>query len=117
MKHLKFKKEDTDRWYIVLKNWLGPKSALEMVMGADTLLDKLSDGGDEVTVTVKKNEGPGDYVCVKDKQAGDDYGRWYDVFRNGEKVHRMWLCPVTRFVFMGFYPDEIIFENITEKVL
>ena len=41
MKKLSLKKE-SGSWYIKLKFWLGPKSALEMVQGADKLLDKLS---------------------------------------------------------------------------
>jgi hypothetical protein len=48
--------------------------------------------------------------------ADTSHGRWYDVedAKTGAPVHRMWLCPVTRFVFNGFYPNKITFKNITE---
>ena len=36
--NLKFNKE-ADRWYIDLPDWTGTKGELEMVAGADTLLD------------------------------------------------------------------------------
>lgn len=52
MKTLKFKKEESGNWYIVLPEWTGTKAQLRMVSGADTLLDTLSDGKKKVEVLV-----------------------------------------------------------------
>ena len=112
MRKLNFKKENK-KWYIVLKSWPGPKSALQMVLGADTLLDKISQNGHTASIGVKSQKDSGsDWVCVKDTSEDCTYGRWYNVYKGGKKMHRMWLCPVTRFVFKGFYPEKIVFEKL-----
>ena len=57
--NLKFNKE-ADRWYIDLPDWTGTKGELEMVAGADTLLDELDLDKDNVvnlTVSTKMFEG------------------------------------------------------------
>ena len=54
--NLKFNKE-ADRWYIDLPDWTGTKGELEMVAGADTLLDELDLDKDNVvnlTVSTRK---------------------------------------------------------------
>ena len=112
MKKLKFKKESNGDWFIVLNTWPGPKSALQMVLGADTLLDMLSRDGETVQIELKATASSRDFVAVKDNQTPTTTGRWYNVFRGGEQVHRMWLCPVTLFVFLGRYPSEIKFSVV-----
>ena len=57
MKTLKFKKEESGNWYIVLPEWKGTKAELKMVSGADTLLDTLSDGKKKVEVLVSLRLG------------------------------------------------------------
>ncbi len=52
MKNLKFYKEKDGRWYVDLPEWTGSKADLEMVCGADTLLDKLSKEGNRVVCQV-----------------------------------------------------------------
>ena len=44
MKNYTFNKEQ-GCWYIDLPNWEGTKGELQMVGGADTLLDRLSNNG------------------------------------------------------------------------
>ncbi len=39
MKRLRFYKEEDHRWYVDLHEWNGSKEELEMVMGADIMLD------------------------------------------------------------------------------
>lgn len=39
MKYLKFEKDTSNRWYLILPEWKGDKSDLEMVCGADAMLD------------------------------------------------------------------------------
>ena len=52
MRKFTFVKENTGRWYIVLPEWTGDKEELEMVMGADTMLDILSQGDSVVDVVL-----------------------------------------------------------------
>lgn len=108
-------------WYIdlpeFLEQGLGTTSNLMMVDGADTFLDHLSDQEDEVWVHFSHEP----FEVAKYKLLADDYGknqsllslighapvqygRYYTVpeYQN----HRLWLCPVTEFVF-GNYPDVI----------
>lgn len=121
----KFYKED-NLWYIDLPQFieegLGTTANLLMVDGADTFLDKLSSNGTNVTVRleVKPFEGY-EYKLVKESiglnqdvldtvgHAKVDYGAYYNV---QEIEHRLWLCPVTEYVFNGSYPNEIYIKKL-----
>jgi len=46
--------KDSDGWFVDLPEWTGEKWELEMVSGADTFLDILSQGEFEVHVTMSK---------------------------------------------------------------
>ena len=56
MKLLKFYKENDNRWFVNLPEWKGNKDDLEMVMGADTMLDYISDGENEVFLYLSTND-------------------------------------------------------------
>ena len=47
-----------DRWYIDLPEWLGPRANLEMVAGADTMLDVFAQDQERVNVTFTNYEAP-----------------------------------------------------------
>jgi len=124
---LSFNREDEDRWYIDLPNWPWKKANLEMVCGADKLLDILSKGKDRVTLLVKPASKPMDetgfqelmqegWLELKQIQSSLSGGATYTARGNGlesfvrkhpltgEVSERtLWLCPVTLFVF-GHYP-------------
>ena len=51
IRRFKFYKEDDNRWFVELPEWDGEKDDLEMVMGADILLDVLSGNSDYCYVT------------------------------------------------------------------
>lgn len=103
MKTLKFKKE-SGIWYIVLKYWMGSKANLAMVQGADTLLDIMSNGKNEVTVKVgtsKSTQTP-KYTLERANYQGG--GALYNL-QSEEYNFTVWLCAVTRFVY-GYMPKE-----------
>lgn len=113
-----YKKEGT--WFIDLKFWPLNKSYLAMVCGADKLLDKLSEGKDEVTIQYSKRGIIGfDGILQRDYILDGDYmfGAIYDLkYMNidgyscdGNKKNNIWLCPVTLFIFF-MYPKEIFFK-------
>ena len=121
----RFYKED-GMWYIDLPEFLeaglGSRANLLMVAGADTLLDKLSNKGTEITIRFGNYqfEGSG-YIVLYRTQIGfdKDYledvghapvesGAYYKVEANGPlSDHQLWLCPVTTYIFSGHYPTII----------
>lgn len=110
MKKLTFEKEN-GIWYIVLKKWPGPKGALAMVQGADTLLDKLCNGKDLVTIEVHE-EAVDDAIkatlILPNRLLN---GGNYTV--EGPKGYptKMWLCAVTRYVYRGRMPKQLYIKT------
>ena len=121
----KFYKEE-GMWYIDLPEFLqaglGTKANLLIVAGADTFLDLLSNYTHKVSLVFSTTDFP--YSLCKlnklhlgmDKEYLDkighapvDYGAYYDVVEMNKEPfqHKLWLCPVTEYVFGGNYPDEI----------
>ena len=96
---LSFEKDCDGRWYIVLDCWDGDKSELEMVAGADVMLDTLSDGSDVVTLLVDTDEPPRYDVKLELTTRHDIGCASYSA--GGFPV---WLCDVTLFV-LGEFPE------------
>ncbi len=114
-------------WYVDLPTWKGSKGALAMVAGADNMLEILSQGAPDVTVTISLNPLPGiegqDYTVLNKvdfkrpkymyegneiEAGGADY--WVASFGMFDLDFQMWLCPVMEFVFGG-YPETIYVSN------
>ena len=132
MKH-RFYKENKI-WYIDLPEFieagLGTKANLMMVLGADDLLDILSNNGDNITVEFDDKPMLGHNAQLqlikigKDQQLLDaighapvDYGAYYTAFSTEGlgyefKISSVWLCPVTEYVFGGLYPKSIYIKLI-----
>ena len=107
MKNYIFNKEQ-GRWYIDLPNWEGTKAELQMVAGADTLLDQLSNQGTSVKVAMSTDKvSPEGYQTLK---------RIIHTPPNGCIYHLgfvpVWLCNVTKFVFEGIFPKQIHFKVV-----
>ena len=101
----RFNKEQGN-WYIDLPEWTGTKAELQMVGGADTLLDHLSNNGDTVLVELSTDkECPKGFETLK---------RIIQTPPNGCIYHLgftpVWLCNVTKFVFDGKFPKRIHFN-------
>lgn len=101
---LSFTKED-GRWYVDMPYWGFKKSQLEMVSGANTMLDKMADGESEVNLVIEipkdKNQQFDNWIrCDKVEQLGLRYGATYKTNQSDE----FWICPVTLFV-LGRYPE------------
>lgn len=109
-----FLKEEDNRWYIVLPDYPGPKADLEMVLGADTLLDIIAQDANEVNVNIDLNPFNDFKYCLSKKQDTPDIGgalyyasTFYDDGNIIFKDFEVWLCDVTRFVFDGNLPENI----------
>jgi hypothetical protein len=112
IKDFRFYKEVTGRWYVDLPEWEGSKDDLEMVAGADTFLEILSQGQGITNVTLSDKCYEGSYLLEMQRLGGEIGGAWYklDSFEGIEFNMEMWLCDVTSFVF-GRLPDIIYFSK------
>ena len=108
-------------WYIDLPEYLdkglGNLADLMMVDGADTFLDHLAGNQSEVEVCFSgKSFDEAKFTLLTEAQGRNNslfsffrftpahYGCYYRVQELND--HRLWLCPVTKYVFGG-YPDKI----------
>lgn len=96
---LKFYKDENSRWFADIPEWQGTKEDLEMVMGADTMLDIIAQG-DEVVYLTFSDEPISDSVlniidetmtCGATYLVTTLFGLAFDF--------EIWLCDVTKFVF------------------
>jgi hypothetical protein len=114
--------KENEIWYIdlpeFLEQGLGSKANLMMVDGSDDLLDILSENSNEVTVEFSHLPFEGATYSLRAQQIGSNqsllskighafvtYGMYYNVRELNDM--RIWLCPVTEYVFGGNYPREI----------
>lgn len=112
----KFYKDTDSKWYVDYPAWTGAKWELEMVCGADMMLEIIAQGEDVVYLTMALEPFELDTEPIKTKaftltkiQNTPDLGgatymlkEWYGIEYNLE----MWLCHVTEFVF-GSLPETI----------
>ena len=114
MKAFRFYK-DEHGWFVDIPEWEGDVWDLQMVSGADTFLDILSQGENEVYVTLSDKPFDGceflqfeHYGRLEAWEMGE--GAWYILtsYKGISYSLRMWLCDVTKYVF-GDLPNRIYF--------
>ena len=106
MRKIRFYQE-SNRWYADLPEWKGEQWELEMVSGADTMLDIYAQGESEVHLTLS-TEKIFNSDCIK-LESFDNEGAWYTTNKLNNVEYpgfRLWLCHVTKFVF-GNFPNKI----------
>lgn len=116
MKTLRFYKTESSKWYVDLPNWTGSISDLEMVEGADLMLDLYSDGAFGVFMTFSETEyGNSDKLVFIRKADELENGAFYmlETFRGKEINLQIWLCDVTLFVFDDF--PEVLYISAKNK--
>jgi hypothetical protein len=119
--------KDHEGWFIDLPEFLelglGTKGNLAMVLGADTFLDKLSNNGTEVTLELAEYdneiENPdGMFKNIGFSEPTEDLEEvGHPIQRGGDYIevniqHKIWLCPVTMYVFGGYYPHQIYYKVV-----
>ena len=102
------------RWYVVLPEWEGDKGELEMVAGADVMLDILSGGNQTVTLELSLEPKTCYLTLFFDREDGG--GGLYRIATRNENVEfedldEIWLCHVTKFVF-GELPPRIFINKL-----
>jgi len=97
-----------NNWYVDLPQYGGELAELEMVAGADELLQEIADQSDkthQVTLEIVEDKKDSDiqlYLAELSTAGGT-----YKVYSNDKfDTKELWLCNVTKFVF-GEHPDEI----------
>ncbi|HKO81148.1 MAG TPA: DUF6717 family protein [Chitinophagaceae bacterium] len=116
MKVHQFIKEASD-WYIDLPEYLqqgGSKGDLQMVSGADTLLDIIAGENNKVTLQIDTTQfSDADELLLTELCDPILGGGYYHLkrFENKEVNRNLWLCDVTRFVF-GSIPEKIYIKQV-----
>lgn len=111
---LKFVKEEDNRWFVVLNDWQYDRDALEMVAGADSMLDIISGFSNSVTLKLSTEEFDSKYKIVKihDNLLDDMLnGANYRFYTDDSFTMDIWLCAVTIFVFSE-YPETVWINRI-----
>jgi hypothetical protein len=103
-----FYKEPSNRWFVDLPEWEGSKDELEMVMGADTMLDIISEGYNKVSLVLSLEPFEECDILEKVEDTPGIGGALYIMksYKGSEYNLKLWLCEVTRFVF-GNLPENI----------
>lgn len=114
MTTLSFYKTTEGNWFIDYP-YPGPKEDLQMVAGADTMLDILSENSNYVTLNLAEENFAG-ATCLNFKEMATDIGNgaWYTIEEHAgiEMNLLVWLCDVTKFV-LGYFPQRIYVKSIS----
>jgi len=115
---IQFNKEKNGCWYVDFPHWTFSHDNLEMVSGADKMLELLSDGDLFVKVSVipaKKQKLHESYIELEQTEyslfGGSTYQVKYEPFIQRFKRDTLWICPVTLFV-LGRYPKFIYIKRL-----
>ena len=102
---LNFEKWEDGKWFVVLPDYDGDQEDLEMVDGADKLLDILTTDGLYVNLNISLEEVPGMFHLQLVKH--DEIGGTYEVTNHGRFLNKdIWLCNVVHYL-LGEHPEEI----------
>jgi len=103
-------------WFVDFPEYLekgGIKEDLQMVEGADKMLEIISNGGEEVIFSMSKEKFQNaDILILKEKSQNSKGGGIYFLgqFENKKINLTLWLCKVTEFAF-GEIPIHIFFRK------
>ena len=104
---LTFEKESDNLWYIKMP-WAGHHHNLQMVAGANHLLETFKSR--LVTVRVSYEQKESTDICLTRQYYRIFGGATYKVSNLEGFTKEVWICPVTLFV-LGKYPKRIYVSN------
>ncbi|MCG2615917.1 hypothetical protein LZZ85_16595 [Terrimonas sp. NA20] len=119
MNTYQFIKEPTG-WYIDLPEYIlqgGTKEGLQMVEGADVMLDIIAEGRDKVILDIDLHALPGSTTLLLVEKCDPYIGGGFYLLEewNGKKVGmKMWLCEVTEWLF-GHLPAAIHIKEVATE--
>lgn len=90
-----------EKWFIDIP-WIGDVNDLQMVDGADSLLEMLSENSKEFNCTISTSRLMNRrYIAELEKQNEDDNGANYQAYSDYIATP-VWLCNVTKHLFNEF---------------
>ena len=106
-----FYREVNGSWYVDFPEYInqgyGTKANLEMVAGADALLDHLAPDGN---ITITFSNGPLEDADFHLRRIlVDPWGATYLI--NEFLFRPVWLCNVSKFIFKGTHPKSIYIKK------
>ena len=112
MEQLRFIKDERGKWYVELPDYPGAKADLQMVAGADTMLDIIAEGNKEATLVVSEVDFDGAEILRLETGYREEHGDYILEKNKHETInHKMWLCPVITYVFKKL-PKVIYFKSV-----
>ena len=111
---LVFEREGND-WYVILPEYPGPKADLQMVCGADTMLDLLAQEENKICIEFSRepiwanNTGTLELHSMT-VDGGAYYTGRFTIINQPFALH-IWLCDVTIFIFNHF-PKKLYLKKI-----
>jgi hypothetical protein len=109
-KILDFTKDPDGRWYAVIPDWPGDRGDLEMICGADMLLELIAQGENPARVTFDTRVFRGAYLLNRTNIDPGEVGAHYYLsqYKGAGECMPVWLCAVTKHIF-GCFPSIIYF--------
>jgi hypothetical protein len=108
---LRFYKSRDEYWYVDMPEWEGSIDALEMVRGADDMLDELSSNtGRDVYLQISTSSFDDCERLIKIQDDVVGGGAYYG-YASTYEPRVIWLCSVSNWYF-GCHPENIFFKSI-----
>lgn len=113
----RFYREENGNWYVDLPEWTGAKAELQMVAGADTMLELIGEKKPEVLLDIALESFPNSselkLVRLEDIEIGGGHYilNAYPEISSTPLQHELWLCDVTKFVFDGQMPEKLFIKK------
>ena len=112
---IRFYKNAKNEWYADIPEWGGNIDDLQMVEGADQLLDWVAASANECKLLMADahfdNSEIMELVYAREENLGGGGDYLLETFRSEVKNHKLWLCNVTEFVFK-LLPERIYFKEL-----
>ena len=94
-----YREQDSNRWFADIPEWKGSKDDLEMVMGADIMLDIISQGEDVIYLKFSDEPISDNILHIIDTKMECGATYLITTLFGIDFDFEIWLCDVTKFVF------------------
>lgn len=112
---IRFYKNARQEWYADIPEWGGADDDLQMVEGADEMLDWIAASENECLLLMSDTHLTDaetlNLVYAREPNLGGGGDYLLEMFNGDFKNHKLWLCHVTEFVFKHL-PEKIYFKKI-----
>ena len=110
---LSFECFEDGRWFVVFPEYEGPQEDLEMVEGADKMLDALTTDGLMVELDISLEEPSDRDYFILELEGHDEDGAFYNVIDCPQFTGNIWLCNVVHDLFEE-HPERFYLKTVKE---